>query len=427
MNDVVIQVEKLGKQYRVGQLEPYKTLRDAVVNAVAAPYHAVASALQRRRSDSTKSKSNNTMWAVRDISFEINRGEVVGVIGRNGAGKTTLLKLLTRITTPTEGRARIRGRVGALLEVTAGFGHPEFTGRENIYLIGAIMGMRQSEIKQKFSEIIEFSGISRYLDTPMKRYSSGMRMRLVFSVAAHLDPEILLIDEVLAVGDVAFQQKCLGKMEDVARGGRTVLFVSHDMSAIQRLCNRSILLENGRVQNIGSTGDIVNEYLATSLNISNIPLSERMNEQIRDAQLIFRNIEFRNSEGQKLSTLTSGEDTSIFLDYVSKDHQAMRDVRIAYIITKRGENITLLDTRLSRNLDEVPAEGRIICNIPRLPLMPGQYSIQVRAYVKGGIVNGVMEAAEFHIKEGCFFNSGLMPEGRFAKVLVDHSWQLEKG
>ncbi|GAI17999.1 unnamed protein product, partial [marine sediment metagenome] len=279
MNNVVIHVENLGKRYRVGQLEPYKTLRDTLVNTVSAPIHAVTSAFHQRRSKIDRSPSDNTIWAIRNVSFDVEQGEVIGVIGRNGAGKTTLLKVLTRITTPTEGYAKIYGRVGALLEVSWGFGHPELTGRENIYLMGAVLGMKRAETDRKFAEIVDFSGVEKFLDTPMKRYSSGMRMRLTFSVAAHLEPEILLVDEVLAVGDVAFQQKCLGKMGDVARGGRTVLFVSHDMGAIQNLCGRCVLLEEGRIQSIGRTGDIINEYLATSLAISNIPLAERRNAQ----------------------------------------------------------------------------------------------------------------------------------------------------
>ena len=295
-DDVVIHVEKLGKRYRVGQLEPYKTLRDALTNAVSAPFHAVNSALHRRPSTTDGSRSDNFIWALKDVSFEVRQGEVVGVIGRNGAGKTTLLKVLTRITTPTEGYAKIHGRVGALLEVSAGFGHPEFTGRENIYLMGAVLGMKRTEIDRKFTEIVDFSGVEKFLDTPMKRYSAGMRMRLTFSVAAHLEPDILLVDEVLAVGDAAFQKKCLGKMEDVAQGGRTVLFVSHDMGAIQNLCQRCILIEDGNIRNIGRTDDIINEYLTTSLAISNVPLSERRNEQVRDASLIYTGLEFYNSK-----------------------------------------------------------------------------------------------------------------------------------
>jgi len=427
MNDIVIHVENLGKRYRVGQLEPYKTLRDTLVNAVVAPVHAVTSVLHGRPSTTDGSRSDNTIWALKDVSFEVRQGEVVGVIGRNGAGKTTLLKVLTRITTPTEGYAEIRGRVGALLEVSAGFGHPEFTGRENIYLMGAVLGMKRAETDRKFAEIVDFSGVKTYLDTPMKRYSAGMRMRLTFSVAAHLEPEILLVDEVLAVGDAAFQQKCLGRMGEVAQGGRTVLFVSHDMGAIQNLCERCILLEDGRIRNIGRTRDIVNEYLTTSLAISNVPLAERRNEQRRDATLIYTSIEFQNSRGQKLSNLSSGEDTSIVLDYLCKDTQKLEDVKILYTIKRMGENIVALDTELSKNFEEIQGKGRIICNIPRLPLMPGYYSLDIRSYSKRIITNHLYDGVAFYVKEGPFFDSGLMPPDSEARTLVDHSWVLEEG
>lgn len=426
MNDVVIRVENLGKRYRVGQLEPYKTMRDALVNTVTAPVRAVTSAFQRRGPEGERAQSENIIWALRNISFEVRQGEVVGIIGRNGAGKTTLLKLLTRITTPTEGYAEIRGRVGALLELSSGFGHHEFTGRENIYLMGAVLGMKRAEIDRKFAEIVEFADVEKFLDTPMKRYSAGMRMRLVFSVAAHLEPDILLVDEVLAVGDVAFQQKCLGKMGDVAQGGRTVLFVSHDMAAIQNLCERCILLEGGRIRNIGRTGDIVNEYLTTGLDVSNIPLAERRNEQRRDARLIYTGIGFRNSKGQRLTNLTSGEDTSIALDYECKDNQELKDLRIIYTIKRMGEPFVALDTGYFQNFEVVPPKGRIICKIPRLPLMPGYYSIFIRSYSKFIIANELQDAVTFYVKEGPFYSSGVMPKDGGARILVDHSWELEE-
>jgi len=317
--------------------------------------------------------------------------------------------------------------VGALLEVTAGLGHPEFAGRENIYLMGAVLGMRRAEINRKFDDIAEFSGVKEYLDTPMKRYSSGMRMRLVFSVAAYLEPDILLVDEVLAVGDVLFQQKCLGKMEDVAREGRTVLFVSHDMSAIQKLCDRSILLENGILQNIGSTSDIISEYLATSLNISNIPLVERRNEQKRNARLIYNNIEFCNSNGEQLINPSSGEDTSIMLDYECMDNQQLKDVKLIYNIKRLGEKIVALDTEYSQNFEVVPNKGRIICNIPKLPIMPGYYSLEIRTYSQRIIVNEIREATTFYVKEGPFFQSGRLPPASEAIILVDHNWELKEG
>jgi lipopolysaccharide transport system ATP-binding protein len=251
-NNVAIRVDGLSKQYRIGlQPEKYKTMRDSLANGFGNLFNRKANA-----------EETATFWAVRDLSFEIKPGEVVGVIGRNGAGKSTLLKLLARITEPTRGHAEIHGRIGALLEVGTGF-HQELSGRENIYLNGAILGMRRAEIDRKFDEIVEFSEVGKFIDTPVKRYSSGMHLRLAFSVAAHLEPEILLVDEVLAVGDVAFQKKCVGKMEDVAAHGRTVLFVSHNLAAVKELCQTSLVLSNGQLEYRGSVTEGLARYSQT--------------------------------------------------------------------------------------------------------------------------------------------------------------------
>lgn len=260
MSNVVIHVEELGKRYRIGQQQNNRTLRDALVDKAA-------SVPRRLLRNGRQGVADNSIWALRDVSFEVKQGEVLGIIGRNGAGKSTLLKILSRITKPTTGCVKIRGRVGSLLEVGTGF-HPELTGRENIYLNGAILGMRKVEIDRKFDEVVAFAEIERFLDTPVKRYSSGMYVRLAFAVAAHLEPEILVVDEVLAVGDAAFQKKCLGKMSDVASGGRTVLFVSHNMNAVQRLCSHAVLLEQGQLVAAGQTEDVVNLYLANSVSHS---------------------------------------------------------------------------------------------------------------------------------------------------------------
>jgi ABC-type polysaccharide/polyol phosphate transport system ATPase subunit len=250
MSRPVIRVEGLGKQYRIGQARGSKTLREDLVELARRPFRREAAAGPR------------TVWALRDVSLRVERGEVVGIIGGNGAGKSTLLKILSRIVTPTEGWAEISGRVGSLLEAGTGF-HSELTGRENVYMSGAILGMRKAEIDRKFDEIVAFADIGPFLDTPVKRYSSGMQVRLAFAVAAHLEPEVLIVDEVLAVGDTEFQKKCLGRMQDVARGdGRTVLFVSHNMDAVQRLCGRAVLLERGRSVSSGPTAAIVAQYLA---------------------------------------------------------------------------------------------------------------------------------------------------------------------
>lgn len=253
----IIEVENLGKQYRIGARQAaYETLRDTIADTVRMP-------LQRWRRRSRRA-AGETVWALEDVSFEVRPGEVVGIIGRNGAGKSTLLKMLSRITEPTTGRIKLYGRIGSLLEVGTGF-HPELTGRENIYLNGAILGMHRAEIQRKFDEIVAFAEIEKFLDTPVKRYSSGMYMRLAFSVAAHLEPEVLIVDEVLAVGDASFQKKCLNKMEDVGHQGRTVLFVSHNMPAVTRLCQRAILLDGGRVVEDDLSDKVVSLYLRSGL------------------------------------------------------------------------------------------------------------------------------------------------------------------
>ena len=257
---LAIHVEGLGKRYRIGRRLRYKALRDVLASAAGAPIRIARTLIGRE----APPPPEQTIWALRNVSFGIGHGEVVGVIGRNGAGKSTLLKILSRITVPTEGRAEIRGRVGSLLEVGTGF-HLELTGGENIFLNGAILGMRRTEIARKFDEIVAFAGVEQFIDSPVKHYSSGMYLRLAFSVAAHLDPEILLVDEVLAVGDATFQRKCLEKMEDVGRRGRTVLFVSHNMQAIARLCPRTILLDSGGVAVDGPSHKVVASYLSSDI------------------------------------------------------------------------------------------------------------------------------------------------------------------
>jgi lipopolysaccharide transport system ATP-binding protein len=259
MNDIAIRVENLGKRYRIGEVVGYKTLRDTLAGGAAALLH--------RSRPATPGDSNRTsfIWALKDVSFEVKQGEVVGIIGSNGAGKSTVLRVLSRITTPTEGSVAMYGRVRPLLEVGTGF-HPELTGRENVYLNGAILGMGRVEIARKFDEIVEFSGVKKFLDTPVKHYSSGMYVRLAFAVAAHLEPDVLIVDEVLAVGDVEFQKKCLGKMSAVAGEGRTVIFVSHNMEAVKTLCPRTILFKGGKVEMDGVTSNVIAHYLGTVKN-----------------------------------------------------------------------------------------------------------------------------------------------------------------
>jgi len=306
MPDIVIKVEKLSKRYRIGQsADGYRTLRDTLAGLFTAPFRrkkSGPSGIQKSISNLTSTSAlaslrSDEIWALKEVSFEVQAGEVVGVIGRNGAGKSTLLKVLSRITEPSEGCAEIRGRVGSLLEVGTGF-HPELTGRENIYLNGTILGMKKAEIERKFDEIVAFAEVEKFLDTPVKYYSSGMYVRLAFAVAAHLDPEILLVDEVLAVGDARFQKKCLDKMQDVGRQGRTVLFVSHNMPAVTRLCPRTVLLDGGKVLRDGPSHQVVGAYLSADLGTTAAREWPDLSEAPGDEVVRLRAVRVRTEEGR---------------------------------------------------------------------------------------------------------------------------------
>ncbi len=279
MSNIAVKVEGLSKQYRIGKQESYRTFRDTITSALTAPARRVAGLLSGNAS--AAANLTETIWALRDINFEVKHGEVVGIIGRNGAGKSTLLKILSRITEPTEGTIDIFGRVGALLEVGTGF-HPELTGRENVYLNGAILGMSRDDIRRKFDEIVDFAGVEKFIDTPVKHYSSGMGLRLGFAVAAHLEPDILIVDEVLAVGDAEFQKKCIGKMSDVAGEGRTVLFVSHNMAAVQQMCTRVVWLDKGTLVNDGAVHETLKYYVtAGQETTSSVSLVTQTNHAIK--------------------------------------------------------------------------------------------------------------------------------------------------
>jgi lipopolysaccharide transport system ATP-binding protein len=313
MTNIAIRSESLGKRYRIGQRERYRALRDTLTDVMTAPYRLLRTAFNGSRAEA--GNNDKMMWALRDVSFEIKRGEVVGIIGRNGAGKSTLLKVLSRITRPTEGQVEIHGRVGSLLEVGTGF-HPELTGRENIFLNGSILGMRRAEIVRKFDEIVAFAEVEEFIDTPVKRYSSGMYVRLAFAVAAHLEPEILVIDEVLAVGDAAFQKKCLGKISDVAHEGRTVLFVSHNMQAVQSLCPSALLIEGGRLVMADNAKAVVSRYLAS--------ISEMGNEMVWPEQSAPGNDEIRltslrvYTENSTGGTYSSSEDLTVEMEFIAR-------------------------------------------------------------------------------------------------------------
>jgi lipopolysaccharide transport system ATP-binding protein len=373
MNELAIRVENLSKRYKIGISEEglstsnrYRTLSESV------------SSVLKRKEKAEKA----LIWALKDVSFDVRRGQVLGIVGRNGAGKSTLLKILSRVTEPTTGTAEIHGRVGSLLEVGTGF-HPELTGRENIYLNGAILGMKRAEIERKFDEIVEFSEVAKFIDTPVKRYSSGMYLRLAFAVAAHLEPEILVVDEVLAVGDAEFQRKCLGKMSDVAQEGRTVLFVSHNMSAVLRLTDETIVLDKGRMVFRAATPEAVDYYMSAGFSDS----GERTwtDEEIPAEADPFRPIALRvrDRQGRVVDTLRSTEDASIEIEY--RLNRPITGLRVGlYLLTLRGEYVlTSFDTDDASQFEQfsVRPAGHYTsrCTIPANLLNEGRYVLAVNA------------------------------------------------
>lgn len=378
MNSISIRARGLGKQYRIGEhLRGYRTLRDSLSEAVKAPFERLTD-----RNGDDEEGSKNTIWALKDVSFDMHEGQVLGIIGRNGAGKTTLLKLLSRVTEPTEGYAEVYGRVGALLEVGTGF-HPELTGRENIYLNGAILGMRRTEIEQKLDEIVAFAEVERFIDTPVKRFSSGMYLRLAFAVAAHLEPEILVVDEVLAVGDAEFQRKCLGKMSDVSKQGRTILFVSHNMSAILNLTEEAIVLDEGCIVHRGPSPEAVDFYLASGLSQSGRRIWKA--EDVPPSAEPFRplSLQLRHDESRPVDTIRSVKPAWVEFEYqLSEDIKGLR-VGI-YLTTMLGEYVfNSFDTDEGDLFERFAARpaGRYVsrCLIPPDLLNAGQYLVTVIA------------------------------------------------
>jgi lipopolysaccharide transport system ATP-binding protein len=385
MSESIIKVNNISKQYKLGQTQPYLTLRDALSNNLKFLLN-----LKKKGTGPTK------IWALKDIDFKVNRGELIGIIGKNGAGKSTLLKILSRITPPTTGKIVLKGKMSSLLEVGTGF-HPELTGRENIFLNGAVLGMTKQEITSRFDAIVEFSGIEKFLDTPVKRYSSGMYVRLAFSVAAHLESEILLIDEVLAVGDIAFQKKCLGRMDEVAKTtGRTILFVSHNMEMIQNLCKRCILLEKGKVKMIGETEKVVEEYSKNNLKLSGVPLRDRKDREGR-GDIKFTDIKITNSAGSEF--IKSGDKLKIILEYTSNFKKDIKGIRVvATLFNEVGAAVLRFDSDITNEtFKTIRPEGEIICETDRINLINGTYSINLALFKNRDYQDYIASAAFFEI------------------------------
>ena len=392
MSQVVIHCEQLGKRYQIGQRERYLALRDVLANSFQAPWRLFGSAAPGSSNGRPKH-----IWAMRNVSFEIHEGEVVGIVGRNGAGKTTLLKVLARVTKPTEGHAEVVGRMGSLLEVGTGF-HPELTGRENTYLSGAILGMSKREINRKFDEIVAFAEVEQFIDTPLKHYSSGMQMRLAFAVAAHLEPEILLVDEVLAVGDIAFQKKCLGKMGEVARGGRTILFVSHNMGAIAQLCQRCLLLVDGHLALDDAPERVVSAHVKNSLQPSSE--GETTWERSGSGRARITSVAIRDELGAQCSTLSMGQNLYIRIGGCA-ERSDLEFTLAAQFVTCWGIPVLYLYNQFKNFRSGADKSFLIDVFVPRLLLMPGLYFLHVWVglsgqeefdYVKNGATIDVIQS-----------------------------------
>jgi lipopolysaccharide transport system ATP-binding protein len=398
MTDTVIRAENLSKRYRIGERRGYRTLREALTRAIFAPAHI----LKGRWSASTHGHPSH-FWALKDVSLEVRQGEVVGIIGGNGAGKSTLLKILARVTRPTEGWAQVKGRMGTLLEVGTGF-HPELTGRENVFLSGAVLGMTKKEIERKFDEIVAFAEVEEFLDTPLKHYSSGMQMRLAFAVAAHLEPEIILVDEVLAVGDAAFQRKCMGKMSDIAEKGRTVVFVSHNMPAVRRLCQRVILLKAGQKTLEGEAESVVTKYLGQILgeqNTGNLWREEFNRPEYRSSFRI-ESVRTVRADGTPAGNFTMDEPIGIeVLYHVLKPFESLR----FSMHLKTADDIFVLSSTDADTLSSYGHSrslGTFIsrCWIPASLLSPRQYVIHLGAYLpRNLVVADAQNIASFQVAE----------------------------
>jgi len=415
-----IEIDNLGKKYIIshqGQAQQYVALRDVISDSVKKLVKPKKS-MKPQRED---------FWALRNISLQIDVGEKLGVIGRNGAGKTTLLKILSRITSPSEGKVKLNGRVSSLLEVGTGF-HPELTGRENIYLNGAILGLSRKEIRKKFAQIIEFAEIEKFLDTPVKRYSSGMYVRLAFAVAAHLEPEILLVDEVLAVGDIQFQKKCLEKMGDISREGRTVLFVSHNLTAIEHFCSRCILLKSGNLILDGNVESVIEGYIKdVREGTKDLILADRID---RTGSGKIRVIDFKvlDSANNEVTTLKSGEDYSFVIAYLNNSGEFLKNIIVSLdIYDDKNSRLLLFRTNFTNNNLEIKkGTGKIFCKVNNLPLASGNYHFSIfMSFADSEILDWIEDTGYFTVEGGDFFGTGSNGLPTHCKILHKAEWFTE--
>jgi lipopolysaccharide transport system ATP-binding protein len=430
-DNIAIKVKNLSKQYRIGlKEESSDSIGSTILNFIKSPlknYRKHRSLYKFSEDESLRGPDPNKnhsdiIWGLRDVSFEVEKGEVIGIIGSNGAGKSTLLKILSRITSPTAGYAEIRGKVSSLLEVGTGF-HPELTGRDNLYLNGAILGMTKKEMDSKFDEIVDFSGVEKFIDTPVKRYSSGMKVRLAFSVAAHIEPEILLIDEVLAVGDIAFQRKCLGKMDNVAKTGKTILFVSHNMAAVTTLCPKSILLENGCVKSYGSSNEIVKNYIVENTKTEIKKIADRTDRD-GDGRVKITDLWIENETGEVVDAIGQKDIVRFNIGYAADDNYKNMEFKLT-IYDDYDQRLFRFDTQVKpAHVEKWPKVGTVSCRLATsMPVRPGKYRIMVSVLVLSTIADRIGNAKSFDVIEGDYFGSGKNHK-YWPMFLIDHDWMV---
>jgi lipopolysaccharide transport system ATP-binding protein len=416
MSNPVIKIENIGKKYvlRHQNTRGYKTLRDTLVNGTKSLIHNLT------HPQATTNKNLEEFWALKDLNFEIQQGDRLGIIGRNGAGKSTLLKILSRITEPTIGKITLKGRIASLLEVGTGF-HPELTGRENVFLNGAILGMSKQEIKQKFDEIIDFAEIEKFLDTPVKRYSSGMYVRLAFAVAAHLEPEVLIVDEVLAVGDVRFQKKCLGKMQDAGQEGRTILFVSHNMAVLPNLCNRGILLEGGRLMVDDTVSTAVDAYLNILENVSSQDLTTRSDRRGK-GEIILTQVNFFTTDHLQRHALTTG----LPAKFIFQVNQLKPGLSCSFTLYNQyNQPVANFNSAIASENDWQNTLGsKISCEIQQLLLVPGRYQLNVSITWNQELQDHLVAAAMVEVLPGMLQGRVISKNSDYGSVALPHVWDL---